>query len=61
MRVQTDEAFRTKTLIGFIALIIRNRIYTSLDAVIGEGENKPNYMTVPAAIKELAKVDGIRV
>lgn len=60
MRVQTDEAFRTKTLIGFIALIIRNRIYTSLDAVIGEGENKPNYMTVPAAIKELEKIEMIR-
>lgn len=60
MRVQTDEAFRTKTLIGFIALIIRNRIYTGLDEVIGEGENKPNYMTVPAAIKELEKIEMIR-
>lgn len=60
MRVQTDDAFRTKTLIGFIALIIRNRIYTGLDEVIEEGENKPNYMTVPAAIKELEKIEMIR-
>lgn len=60
MRVQTDEAFRAKTLIGFIALIIRNRIYTGLDEAIEEGENKPNYMTVPAAIKELEKIEMIR-
>ena len=60
MRVQTDEAFRAKTLIGFIALIIRNRIYTGLDEAIEEGENKPNYMTVPAAVKELEKIEMIR-
>ena len=36
MRVQTDEAFQAKTLIGFIALIIRNRIYTGLDEAIEE-------------------------
>lgn len=60
MRVETDEAFQAKTLIGFIALIIRNRIYTGLDEAIEEGENKPNYMTISAAIKELEKIEMIR-
>ena len=60
MRVQTDEALKTKILIGFVALIIRNKIYTYLDSIIEEGEVKPNYMTVPAALKELEKIEMIR-
>ena len=44
----------------FIALIIRNKMYTLLK----EGErtlaDKPNYMTVPAAIKELEKIEMTR-
>lgn len=60
MRVQTDEALKTKILIGFVALIIRNKIYTCLDSIIEEGEVKPNYMTVPAALKELEKIEMIR-
>lgn len=60
MRVQTEEALKAKILIGFVALIIRNKIYTKLDMHIEEGANKPNYMTVPAALKELEKIEMIR-
>lgn len=60
MRVQTDEALKTKTLVEFVALIIRNRIYTYLDAAIEEGDSRPNYMTVPAAVKELEKIEMTR-
>ncbi len=59
-RVQTDEALKAKTLVEFAALIVRNRIYTSIDASIEEGDSKPNYMTVPAAIKELEKIEMIK-
>ena len=38
IRVQTDEAADAKIFIEFVALIIRNKIYTSLkDAVLEEG------------------------
>ena len=60
MRVQTEEALKTKTLVEFAALIIRNRIYTYLDAAIEEGDSRPNYMTVPAAVKELEKIEMTR-
>ena len=44
-------------LIEFVALIVRNRIFTCLDNAIEEGTNRQNYMTVPAAIKELEKIE----
>ena len=43
-----------------MALIIRNRFYTCLKEQIKELGKKPNYMTVPAAIKELEKIEMIR-
>ena len=32
MRVQSDEALGRKLLIGFVAMIIRNRMYTKIKA-----------------------------
>ena len=57
LRVQTDEAADAKIFIEFVALVIRNKIYTSLKNAVLVEENKSNYMTVPAAIKELEKIE----
>ena len=43
-----------------MALIIRNRIYTSLRDRVERSKKKQNYMTVPAAIRELEKIEMIR-
>lgn len=59
-RVYGNESFETKLFIEFIALIIRNRIYTCLKNAIKESGQKENYMTVPAAIRELEKIEMIR-
>ena len=56
-RVYSDESSETKIFIGFVATIIRNRIYTLLKEESGRMEKKQNYMTVPAAIKELEKIE----
>ena len=60
LRTQTDESTETKILIEFVALIIRNRIYTCLKEETGKTESKANYMTVPAALKELEKIEMIK-
>ena len=49
-----------KIFIEFIALIIRNKIYTCLKDQMKELKKKKNYMTVPAALKELDKIEIIR-
>lgn len=60
MRVHSDEALSSKVFIQFIALILRNRIYTALKEKSEEMLKKPNYLTVPAALKELEKIVMIR-
>ena len=47
-------------LIAFVALIIRNRIYTKLKDAEDEMVERPNYMNVPASIRELEKIEMIR-
>ena len=56
-RVYSDESVETKIFIGFVATIIRSRMYTLLKDEMGRTERKQNYMTVPAAIKELEKIE----
>ena len=56
-RVYSNESYETKIFIGFVATIIRNRIYTLLKEETGRIEKKQNYMTVPAALKELEKIE----
>ena len=46
--------------IEFIALIVRNRIYNLLKETMLRLETRPNYMTVPAAIRELEKIEMVR-
>ena len=55
-RVYSDEAL-TKIFIGFVATIIRSKIYTLLKDEQERMDKKQNYMTVPAAIKELEKIE----
>lgn len=60
-RVYTNEAVAAKVFVSFIALIIRNRIYTSLKDEIKRLGTKRNYMTVPVALRELEKIEMIRL
>ena len=60
MRVYHDEPTHSKIFIEFVALIIRNKIYTCLKDRMKELHKKKNYMTVPAALKELDKIELIR-
>jgi hypothetical protein len=60
LRVHTDLRAASKIFIEFIALIVRNKIYTKLKDEMKRLSKKPNYMTVPAAIKELEKIEMIR-
>ena len=60
MRVSGDERVEAKLFIEFIALIIRNKIYTSLKDQMLEDDKKHNYMTVPAALRELDKIELVR-
>lgn len=60
MRVYTEESLEGKILIVFVALIIRNRMYTKLKDAEEEMPEQPNYMNVPAAIRELEKIEMIR-
>ena len=56
-RVYSNESIDTKIFIGFVATLIRSRIYTLLKDEAGRMEKKQNYMTVPAAIRELEKIE----
>ena len=60
MRVQSQNALSSKIFIEFVALIIRNRIYTLLKEELFRLETKPNYMTVPEALRELEKIEMVR-
>lgn len=57
LRVNVDEVATSKVFIEFIALIIRNRMYNQLKDAMKEMAKKVNYMTVPAAIRELDKIE----
>ena len=60
-RVHSTESVENKIFIEFVALIIRNKIYASLKDQMRMNKKKDNYMTVPAAIKELEKIEMIRL
>lgn len=60
MRVSSSTAMESKIFIEFIALIVRCRIYTQLRKRMAEMAKKPNFMTVPAALRELEKIELIR-
>ncbi len=47
--------------LSFVALIIRNRIYNALKDEIKRPEKRPNLMAIPAALKELEKIEMVRL
>lgn len=60
-RVYSNESVAAKVFIAFLALIIRNRIFTALQDEMKILGTKPNYMTVPAALRELEKIEMVRL
>ncbi|HKM21756.1 MAG TPA: transposase [Lachnospiraceae bacterium] len=60
LRVHTNESADAKIFIEFVAMIVRCKIYTRLKSFMAEMAKKPNYMTVPAALKELEKIEMVR-
>lgn len=60
MRVQNGASLDAKIFTEFVALIVRNRIYNLLKEMMLRMETKSNYMTVPAALKELEKIEMVR-
>ncbi len=61
LRIYNNDAANAKIFIEFVALIVRNRIYTYLKEKMKEKDKKPNYMTVPAALAELEKIEMVRL
>lgn len=61
LRVYSTESTETKIFVEFIALIIRSRIYTKLHDLNMSLTSRLNYLTVPAAIKELEKIIMIKL
>ncbi len=61
MRVHSTESLRAKTFVEFVAIIIRNKIYTSLLDAVTANEKRANFMNVPAAMRELEKIEMVRL
>jgi hypothetical protein len=59
-RGHSSETHSARTFVEFIALIVRNRIYNLLKDTMLKLETSPNYMTVPAALRELEKIEMVR-
>ena len=60
LRVHSDESTTAKIFVEFVALIVRNKIYTCLKDEETRVDKKANYMTVPAALRELEKIEMTR-
>lgn len=60
LRIYSEQSAEAKVFIEFVALIIRNRIYTLLKDEMARMEKRPNFMTVPAALRELDKIEMVR-
>ena len=60
IRVYSEESARAKIFVEFVAMILRCKMYIKLKEEMKKLEKKPNYMTVPAALKELEKIELVR-
>lgn len=58
--VQSSEAMSAKLFLEFTTLIVRNRMYNLLKEEMLRIETNPYYLTVPAAIRELEKIEIVR-
>ena len=56
----SEESLHGTILIEFVALIIRNRLYGLMKEYVMETGREENYFTVPAAMRELGKVEMVR-
>lgn len=61
MRVHSSESVSAKIFIEFLGLIVRQRIYNLLKDEMSKLPVKKNYMTVPAAVEELEKIELVRI
>lgn len=59
LRVYSTESAKAKILVEFAALIVRNRMFRML-SLEAQTSKRANYMTVPAAIRELEKIEIVR-
>lgn len=59
-RVQSSKSMSSKIFVEFVALIVRNRIYNLLKEQMLRMESRQKFMTVPAAIRELEKIEMVR-
>lgn len=59
-RAASSQSMSSRIFIEFLALIIRNRIYNLLRENMLKLDAKYNYLTVPAAIRELEKIEMVR-
>ena len=59
-RTHTDESTRAKILVEFVALILRNRLHTYIRKQRIANGNRQNYLTVPAVIRELEKIEMVQ-
>ena len=60
IRVYSEESARAKIFVEFVAMILRCKMYIKLKEEMKNQEKEPNYMTVPAALKELEKIEMVR-
>ena len=60
MRAHSSEAMSAKLFLEFVTLIVRNRMYNLLKEEMLRIETSPNYLIVPAAIRELEKIKIVR-
>lgn len=56
-RVYSNESIDTKLFVEFVATILRSKMYILLKEEMNKQGKKQNYMTVPAAIRELEKIE----
>lgn len=59
-RVYSNESIDTKIFIEFVATIIRSKIYTCLKDEMERLGQKKNFMTVPATLRELEKIEMLK-
>ena len=60
IRVYSEESAGAKIFVEFVAMIVRCKMYIKLKEEMKKLDKKLNYMTVPAAIKELEKIEMVR-
>ena len=60
VRVHSSESMSSKLFIEFIALILRNKMHTKLKKEQESLKKRLNYMNVPAAVRELEKIEIIQ-